>query len=300
MGKKGFAISQKVNTDVTPDDFDIKKHLYASEYSLCRPSANTGYYSTPLFEQYCETLPANLDYATINTIAEQNTIYTSSVKRSNFGISKVIVKKGYTNQPGVTYNEDYITQNHYTDGNEFVGACLYYITKTNQNYVYLNEFIDEIEANPQLRKSYYVSAGGDNKQAFAMFHGTTGWVAMGKPNTIDTINHFNVGIDTTNDQLATLTNLQSITAFDNVRKNYYFYNNQTTQPWESRTGNVNGHAVVYSAGGDLTRILQYPVIRFSSGRVGTYNNTVFYFYHIIIALPKSAVIPEKTIFGGAT
>lgn len=298
MSKKWFMFSQKVNTD-TPTDFDKTKRIYVDEYSFCRANRIIPVTPGALFETYCEDIPANLDYNTLNTIVQQQQVHGSTtVTHTNWGISKLLVKKEYQTQNSLTYNEDYLTGTQYTDGNTITGVCIYNVSKYNFNTsIYLDEYIDVIENNQQIQKAYKVTTTDPAEKPAGVYHGTTGYMGVGINSTLDTKPFYIIGKDTQNDTIATLTNLQSLTT-SGIYTNWTHWQQVSTQPFTDYGSSIQTDRAGQTNGYDYTPILKYPVAKRGRGILGTYNYTTFYFNYMILALPKNAVITDINIFGG--
>ena len=309
MSKKRYFLSVEENIDPTPThtptpDFDSTKRLYVNEYSFAR-----ALYTLPLtpgrkFDALCEDTPANLNYSTLNAIVQQIQVDGSTTAtHSNWGISKLLVKKQYPNQPNITYNVDYLTGTQYTSGNSITAVCIYNVSKHNfQSNYYLDEYIQYIDSNRQIQNAYKYTpdtrSTGD--PITAMMHSTIGYIGIELEPTeeVDYKPYFLIGKDATTQTTATLTNIQTLQT-NRIYTSWTHYQAVTSQPWESWTTNTRKtHIAGATVGKDYTGILKYPVLEFNSGYFGEYNDKQFYFNYIILALPRNAVITDHHIFGG--
>lgn len=309
MSKKFIMYCTGKQPDVPqPDEtgWDKTKRIFVDEYTMCRDAYTIPMYVANLFLSYCEDKPDNLDYATLHAICQEKTIPNTSIKHSNWGKTKLKIKKQYLNQPGVTTNEDYLTGTTYTDGNEIEGVCIYYIHEKLMPIgpYYLGEYIDQLLTDPEILNAYKVSTSEVMQQN--MVHYGKQWIGMNTKNSsIDTKGSFIIGKDATTAEVATFNNIQQI--YEQNSRYYWLHSTmQTSIPFENRTGNIKATTLIgYNTGSYtldyLQNICKFPVWAFPQAvRLGSYNGITFYAGCLILALPKGATITNIDILGGAT
>ncbi len=274
-------------------------YIYVDEYTMVRPNYTVGYYSSPIFECYFEDIPAGLDYATLDALCRQVTIPGTSTTHSPWGKSKLIIGKHYTNQPGLSDNEDYLTGTKYTSGNEIEGVCIYYIGRSRgASPLYLGEFIDKLEADNEIQKAYDITVEGTGRK---VFH-TNIYMTAGKSSSSSKINvRDTMYIGKDNGQYATLNNIQTLTV-NGTQTLWKRANAQSSVPFNPNICSTISAGPPTSSTYPLSyleRIKAYPVwANPFQIRLGAYSGTTFYGYGLILATPAGAQITDINVLGG--